>query len=89
MTPLSPAAQAVRSAALYAGPKLEGRIAAALQAAVDQVVPMEKEPAEPPSYGIGHEPAEYVQDWTCWHIRRQFLDIAAQLGGGPTPPAES
>ena len=34
MTPLSPAAQAVRSAALYAGPKLEGRIAAALKTAV-------------------------------------------------------
>jgi hypothetical protein len=32
MTDLSPAAQAVRSAALYAGPKLEGRIAAALRA---------------------------------------------------------
>jgi len=32
MSPLSPATQAVRSAALYAGPKLEGRIAAALRA---------------------------------------------------------
>jgi hypothetical protein len=36
MTDLSPAAQAVRSAALCAGPELEGRIAAALRAAADQ-----------------------------------------------------
>jgi hypothetical protein len=34
MSPLSPAAQAVRSAALYAGPKLEGRIAADLKIVV-------------------------------------------------------
>jgi hypothetical protein len=35
--PLSPAASAVRHAALYAGPELEGRIAAALRAVADQV----------------------------------------------------
>ena len=74
MTPLSPAAQAVRSAALYAGPKLEGRIAAALQAAVDQVAP---------------EPRAFISPGTASHIRRQFLDIAAELGGGSTTPAES
>jgi hypothetical protein len=74
MTPLSPAAQAVRSAALYAGPKLEGRIAAALQAAVDQVVP---------------EPRAFISPGTASQIRSQFLDIAAELGGGPTTPAES
>ena len=36
MTDLSPAALAVRLAAIYAGPELEGRIAAALRAAADQ-----------------------------------------------------
>ena len=41
MTDLSPAALAVRLAAIYAGPELEGRIAAALRAAADQVVPEE------------------------------------------------
>jgi hypothetical protein len=96
MTELSPAAQAVLDAANGAssyGPDdclNESRqiAAATLRAAADQVVPMEKEPAEPPGYGIGHEPAEYVQDWTCWHIRRQLLAIAAELGG-TTAPTES
>ncbi len=37
--PLSPQAQAVRHAAICAGPELEGRIAAALQAVADQIVP--------------------------------------------------
>ena len=37
--PLSPATQADRLAAIYAGPELEGRLAAALRAAADQVVP--------------------------------------------------
>ena len=36
MTDLSPAALAVRLAAIYAGPELEGRIAAALRAVADQ-----------------------------------------------------
>jgi hypothetical protein len=39
MAELSPAAQAVRYAAIYAGPELEGRIAAALRAAADQAHP--------------------------------------------------
>jgi hypothetical protein len=55
--------------------------AAALRAAADQVIPMEKEPTEPPGHGIGYEPAEYVRDWTCWHIRRQLLAIADELEG--------
>jgi len=38
MTNLSPAAQAVRLAAIYAGPELEGRLAAALRAVVNQVI---------------------------------------------------
>ena len=37
MAELSPAAQAVRHAAICAGPELEGRIAAALRAAADHV----------------------------------------------------
>jgi phage I-like protein len=37
--PLSPAAQKVRHVAICAGPELEGRIAAALKAAADAVVP--------------------------------------------------
>jgi hypothetical protein len=57
--------------------------AAALKAAVDQVIPMEKQPVEPPGYAIGYEPAEYLQDWTRWyvsrHIRSQLLAIAAEL----------
>ena len=36
MTDLSPAALAVRLAAIYAGPELEGGIAAALRAVADQ-----------------------------------------------------
>jgi len=35
--PLSPTAQAIRYAAICAGPELEGRIAAVLRAAADQV----------------------------------------------------
>jgi hypothetical protein len=37
MTNLSPAAQAVRLAAIYAGPELEGRLAVALRAAANQL----------------------------------------------------
>ena len=92
--PLSPQAQAVLDAAFSAywsaeieAPNDEGVIAAAaLRAVADQLVPIKEEPAEPPGYGVGHEPTEYVQDWTCWHVRRQlrhkFLAIAAELEGG-------
>lgn len=90
MTDLSPAAQAVQDAMCSRWPRSHEWIAAAaLLAAADQVIPMEKEPVEPPGYGIGYEPAEYVQDWTCWHIRRQLLAIAAELDGGTTTPTES
>jgi hypothetical protein len=80
--PLSPAAQAVLWAGLgHDSDRLV--IAAALRAAADQVVPIKEEPAEPPGYGVGYEPTEYVQDWTCWHVRRQLrhklLAIAAEL----------
>jgi hypothetical protein len=81
---LSPAAQAVMDAAVTKI-TLSKKLAAALRAAADQVVPIKEEPSEPPGYGIGYEPAEYVQDWTCWHVRRQLrhklLAIAAELEG--------
>lgn len=70
MTPLSPAAQAVRSAALYAGPKLEGRIAAALQAAVDQVVPESR-------FGPPENAAAAQREIT----REDILAIATELEG--------
>jgi hypothetical protein len=56
-------------------------LAAALCAAADQVVPIKEEPSEPPGYGVGYEPAEYLQDWTRWHVRSQFLAIADELEG--------
>jgi hypothetical protein len=71
--PLSPAAQAVRHAALCAGPKLEGRIAAALEAAADQVVPDIGYEAD-----CLHEPVE--SELQC--VRNRFLAIAAELDGG-------
>ena len=81
MADLSPAAQAVLEAVNAAPHCGSGRIkaAAALRAAADQVVPIKEEPVEPPGYGIGYEPAEYLQDWTRWHVRSQFLAIAAEL----------
>ena len=64
MTPLSPAAQAVRSAAPYAGPKLEGRIAAALRAAADRLL------LDPEANSAGG------QLLSC---KDQLRDIAAEL----------
>jgi hypothetical protein len=83
MTDLSPAAQQILAA--YENSPFEydtGHLtacAAVLRAAADQVIPIKKEPVEPPGYGIGYEPAEYLQDWTRWHVRSQFLAIAAEL----------
>ncbi len=73
--PLSPAAQAVRHAGICAGPELEGRIAAALRAAADQVVPDDN----PLSFSPGAPQAFAIQRRTT---RRQFLAIAAELEGG-------
>ena len=86
MTVLSPAAQAV----LKAGGVDQGwpihrkAIAAALEAVADQVVPERQEPAEPPGYGTGLEPPQYVQQWTCWNLRQKLLAIAAELRGTTT-----
>ena len=82
--PLSPAAQKVRHVAICAGPELEGRIAAALQAVADQVVPKQ---AEPP-YGESEPwPQSYqLMADSKWEQKQQtraeLLAIAAELDGG-------
>ena len=64
---------------------VEQCLAAALEAVADQVVPERQEPAEPPGYGTGLEPPEYVGQWTRWNLRQKLLAIAAELRG--TNPA--
>jgi hypothetical protein len=72
--PLSPAAQAVRHAGICAGPELEGRIAAALRAAADQVVP---EPGD-----IDKRSLSLAAIRNRCKVRDQLLAIAAELEGG-------
>jgi hypothetical protein len=74
--PLSPAAQAVLDQAIYKGPELEKRVAAALRAAADQVVP------EPPM--IVESGRTYEEAWTATvhgDIRRKLLAIVTELEG--------
>jgi hypothetical protein len=86
---LSPAAQAVKDAvlALYSdqpqirdmGWQLDApTVAAALRAAVDQVVPEEPEPSEQPF-------ASFNDPWPSWNAnqkaRAELLAIAAELEG--------
>ena len=66
---------------------VEQCLAAALEAVADQVVPEQQEPAEPPGYGSGSEPPQYVEQWTCWNLRQKLLAIAAELRG--TTPTET
>jgi len=73
--PLSPAAQKVRHAAICAGPELEGRIAAALRAAADQVVP----PALEEEWRDRNKALPLTK---MVEIRQQLLAIAAELEGG-------
>ena len=75
MVELSPAAQAVLTAAICDGPELEYRIAAALRAAADQVVPDKCPPIE--------DFNEFDQGYAVAHIthRQDLLDIAIQLEG--------
>jgi hypothetical protein len=69
MTPLSPAAQAVLDAVRKICPAPADEIAAAaLRAAVDQVV---------------REPRAFISPGTASQIRSQFLAIAAELDGTP------
>jgi len=89
MTDLSPAAQVAIDAWWNASdgeyingvwtPNRSAQLAAALQAVADEVVPERQEPAEPPGYGCGSEPPEYVGQWTCWNLRQKLLAIAAEL----------
>jgi hypothetical protein len=79
MTDLFPAAQAIVNAAVEAGggygratPTLHARLAAALRAAADQVVPDDK----PSSFSPGAPQAFAIQRRTT---RRQLLTIAAEL----------
>jgi hypothetical protein len=82
MTTLSPAAQAVFDAADGMEPRqYRGRaLAAALRAAVDQVVPDEKAPKMMHLLDLERLAARQ-------HTRARFLAIAAELDG--TTPAES
>jgi hypothetical protein len=78
-TPLSPAAQAVLDAVVsHPSFATRKRIAAALYAAADQVVPEESEPSEQP-FADSNDP------WPTWHAnkktRREILAIATELKG--------
>ena len=73
MSKLSPAAQAVLTAAICNGPELEYRIADALRAAADQVVPEQAGPV-----GDSHDEARHDQ-WM--RIRYKLLAIASELEG--------
>jgi hypothetical protein len=85
-TPLSPAAQAIWDAwndAYEAQGPLEGMdqpLAAALRAAVDQVVP-----EEPENEGFDGDNHDDKAEWLQWsqrtHTRRELLAIAAELEG--------
>jgi hypothetical protein len=68
---LSLAAQEVLTAAICDGPELEYRIAAALRAAADQVVPEDGDPI----YGLTPTRADRQV------VRRKFLAIATELEG--------
>jgi hypothetical protein len=94
MTELSPQAQAVWDAyelvdcdPYEIDPRKAG-LSAALEAAADEVVPERQEPAEPPGYGSGSEPPQYVEQWTCWNLRQNLLAVAAELRGDTTTNQE-
>jgi hypothetical protein len=86
MTELSPAAQTVLGAfnGFHDLVNRRLKIAAALEAVADQVVPERQEPVEPPGYGTGLEPPQYVEQWTRWNLRQKLLAIAAELRGTTT-----
>jgi hypothetical protein len=65
---LSPASQAIRHAAICAGPELEGRIAAALRAAAHHLQRRSPWPNDVEGIGI---------DWSTSELH----DIAAELEG--------
>jgi hypothetical protein len=90
MSPLSPAAQVVLDAIDACDGESDVTVAAAaLLAAVDQVVPPVDEAA------IGRVQNRIGTIYTCGNqdarrrIRAEFLAIAAELAGGTTAPDES
>ena len=90
MSEFSPQTQAVWDAA-YNTPEdcpYKHDLATALEAVADQVVPERQEPAEPPGYGTGLEPPEYVGQWTRWNLRQKLLAIAAEPRGITTTTQE-
>ena len=90
MTELSPQAQAVWDAyelvdcdPYEIDPRKAG-LSAALEAAADQVVPDQQEPATSPHMGNFISHTQWLQ---CQGIRHQLLAIAAELRG--TTPTET
>jgi hypothetical protein len=74
--PLSPTAQAVRYAAIYAGPELEGRIAAALRAAADQAADLQV----PWSYaGESYQTYDKGLHAAAEHLRAIAAELKEQL----------
>jgi hypothetical protein len=78
--PLSPAAQAVRHAAICAGPELEGRIAAALRAAADQMVLMRPHGGQ--AWTVEQVVAHTVLQDALTKASDLLNAIAAELEGG-------
>ena len=76
--PLSHAAQAVRLAAICAGPELEGRLAAALRAVADQVVPEDFDYwyGSAGNYANGYENGQNERNT---QVRAELLAIATEL----------
>ena len=87
MTDLSPQAQAVLDAVCAnTEPDCDTQhiIAAALEAAADQVVPEERQP-DVPDFPDSDQIAPYYK-WLCRrHIRAELLAIAAELRGQEAP----
>jgi hypothetical protein len=78
--PLSPTAQAIRYAAICAGPELEGRIAAALRAAADQIAPhISRTPWLTNDDGYFNETFENLEALGELNSSSQLLAIAAEL----------
>jgi hypothetical protein len=67
------------TAAICAGPELEGRIAAALRAAADQVVPVTPKPNDI----FCCPPVDSIIWKRVAKIRAEFLAIAAELEATP------
>jgi hypothetical protein len=80
---LSPAALKVRHVAICAGPELEGRIAAALRAAADQVVPCGPKPSANSDFHLMNWTKSLDQYYQRQQTRDELLAIADELEGQP------